>query len=227
MSGPCRLRRGKGYGDCDDEMDEKELIRRCRRGDEAAFEALIRAHEKRVYTLCRRMCRNEDDALEAAQDTFLAVWRGIGEFRADAAFSTWLYRLATNACLDLLRREKKRGGDVSLDSGETPFDPADGAAQPEEAVLRADTRRMVREALYALPDGYREILLLRETEQLSYLEIAEITGLELGTVKSRISRARQALRNHLAASGNFFELASSNQTKTGRKEAETHGSRRV
>ena len=212
-------------------MDEKELILRCQRGDESAFEALIRAHEKRVYTLCRRMCRNEDDALEAAQDAFLAVWRGIGTFRADAAFSTWLYRLATNACLDLLRREKKRGGDVSLDGGELPLDPADGAPPPEEAVLRADTRRMVREALDALPDDYRQILLLRETEQLSYQEIAVVTGLELGTVKSRISRARQALRNYLAASGNFFELASSNQTQIqtqdSRKEAETHGTQRV
>lgn len=208
-------------------MEEKELILRCRRGDEAAFEALIRAHEKRVYTLCRRMCRSEDDALEAAQDTFLAVWRGIGAFRADAAFSTWLYRLATNACLDLLRREKKRERDVPLDGGESPPDLANGASSPEEAAIRADTRRMVREALYALPDDHRQILLLRETEQLSYQEIADVTGLELGTVKSRISRARQALRNSLAASGNFFELTASNQTQTNRKEAETHGTRRV
>ena len=208
-------------------MEERELILRCQRGDESAFEALLRAHEKRVYTLCRRMCRNEDDALEAAQDAFLAVWRGIGAFRADAAFSTWLYRLATNACLDLLRREKKRGGDVSLDGAEAPPGLTDDTPQPEEAVLRADTRRMVREALYALPDDHRRILLLRETEQLSYQEIAEVTGLELGTVKSRISRARQALRAALAASGNFFELTSSNQTETSRKEAETHGTRRV
>lgn len=208
-------------------MEEKELILRCQRGDEAAFEALIHAHEKRVYTLCRRMCRNEDDALEAAQDTFLAVWRGIGAFRADAAFSTWLYRLATNACLDLLRREKKRSGDVPLDAAEAPNSLADGAMPPEEAAVRADTRRMVREALFALPDDYRQVLLLREAEQLSYQEIAAVAGLELGTVKSRISRARQALRNHLAASGNFFEPAPSNQTKPGRKEAETHGTQRV
>lgn len=208
-------------------MDEKDLILRCQRGEESAFEALIRAHEKRVYTLCRRMCHSEDDALEAAQDTFLSVWRGIGEFRADAAFSTWLYRLATNACLDLLRREKKRSGDVSLDGIDGSFDPVDGAALPEEAAVRADTRRMVREALDTLPHDYRQILLLREAEQLSYQEIVEITGLELGTVKSRISRARQALRNRLAASGNFFELAPSNQTKTDRKEAETHGTRRI
>ncbi len=201
-------------------MDEKELIRRCQAGDEAAFEALIHAHEQKVYAICRRMCRDEDDALEAAQDAFLAVWRGIGSFRADAAFSTWLYRLATNACLDLLRREKKRGGDVSLDDEEARFDPVDSAPQPEEAAERAETRRMVREGLLSLPDDYRRVLLLRETEQLSYQEIAEATGLELGTVKSRISRARLALRNYLAASGNFFERGASKKTGEKRKEAE-------
>lgn len=201
-------------------MEEKELILRCRQGDEAAFEALIRLHEKRVYALCRRMCRREDDALEAAQDTFLAVWRGVGSYRADAAFSTWVYRLATNACLDLLRRERKHGGDVPLDGGENLVDPTDPAPQPEEAVERAETRRAVREALLALPEEYREVLLLRETEQLSYAEIAEATGLELGTVKSRISRARTALRNYLAASGNFFVPPPSKVTECNRKEAE-------
>lgn len=194
-------------------MEEKELIQACQKGDEAAFEELIRLHEKKVFALCRRMCRDEDDALEAAQDTFLAVWRGIGSYRADAAFSTWLYRLASNACLDLLRREKKRGGDVSLDDEEARIEPGDPAPQPEEALERAETQRMVREALYALPDDYRQVLLLRETEQLSYNEIAEATGLELGTVKSRISRARLALRNYLAASGNFFERAASKKAK--------------
>ena len=203
-------------------MEEKELILRCQKGDEAAFESLIRLHEKKVYTLCRRMCRDEDDALEAAQDTFLAVWRGIGSFRADAAFSTWLYRLATNACLDLLRREKRHGGEVSLDDPDAALDPPDPSPLPEEAAERAETRRQVREALLALPDDYREVLLLRETEQLSYAEIAEITGLELGTVKSRISRARLALRNYLAASGNFFERGASKVTECNRKEAETH-----
>lgn len=200
-------------------MEEKDLILRCQRGDEAAFEALIHLHEKKVYALCRRMCRDEDDALEAAQDTFLAVWRGIGGYRADAQFSTWLYRLATNACLDLLRREKKHGGDVSLDDEEARLDPADPAPQPEEAAERSEEQRLVREGLYALPDHYRQVLILRELEQLSYTEIAAVTQLDVGTVKSRISRARQALRNNLAASGNFFDRAASKHTE--RKGVET------
>lgn len=206
-------------------MDERELILRCQQGDETAFETLVRQYEKKVCALCRRMCRSEDDAQEAAQDAFLAVWRGIGSYRADAAFSTWLYRLATNACLDLLRREKKRGGDVSLDDEESFLDPVDPAPQPEELAERAETRRAVREALDALPDDYRAVLLLRETEQLSYAEIADATGLELGTVKSRISRARLALRNYLAADGNFFARRASKVTECNREEAEQHGSR--
>ena len=208
-------------------MEEQELILRCQQGDEAAFETLVRRYEQKVYALCRRMCRDEDDALEAAQDAFLAVWRGIGGYRADAAFSTWLYRLATNACLDRLRREKKRGGDVSLDDTESFVEPVDPAPRPEEQAEREETRRAVREALYALPDEYRAVLLLRETEQLSYAEIAEATGLELGTVKSRISRARLALRNYLTADGNFFAPRASKVTECNREEAETHGSRPI
>ncbi len=205
-------------------MEEQELILRCQQGDEAAFEALIHLHEKRVYALCRRMCRSEDDALEAAQDAFLAVWRGIGSYRSDAAFSTWLYRLTTNACLDLLRREKKRGGDVSLDDGESLAEPVDPAPRPEELAEREEERRAVREAVAALPEDYRAVLLLRESEQLSYAEIAAVTGLEPGTVKSRISRARQALRNYLTADGNFFARHTSKVTECNRREAEKHGS---
>lgn len=198
-------------------MEERELLRRCRDGDEAAFESLIRLHEKKVYALCRRMCRNEDDALEAAQDAFLALWRGLGSFREDAAFSTWLYRLAANACLDLLRRERKNAGNLSLDGEESRADPPSPAPTPEEAVERNETRRLVREGLLALPDNHREILLLRELEQLSYAEIAEVMELDPGTVKSRISRARLALRNYLAASGNFFESGASKVTECNRE----------
>ena len=208
-------------------MNEQQLILRCQQGDEAAFEALVRQYEKKVYALCRRMCRSEDDAMEAAQDAFLAVWRGVGSFRADAAFSTWLYRLATNACLDLLRREKKRGGDVSLDDTESFAEPADPAPQPEELFERSEAQRALRHGLDALPEDYRAVLLLRETEQLSYAEIAAVTGLELGTVKSRISRARLALRNYLTADGNFFAERASKVTECNRKEAENHGSQRV
>ena len=199
-------------------MNEKELILLMQQGDEAAFESLLRLYEKKIYTLCRRMCGNDEDAQEAAQDAFLALWRSAKSFRGDASLSTWLYRLATNACIDLLRRNQRGGERVSLDDEETTFELADAAPLPEQALERKETQRLIEEGLAALPEEYRAILLLREADGLSYTEIAEAMHLELGTVKSRISRGRVLLRNYLTASGNFFDSASSKVTECNREE---------
>ena len=199
-------------------MNERELILLLQQGDEAAFEALVRLYEKKVYTLCRRMCGNDEDAQEAAQDTFLALWRSAKSFRGDASLATWIYRLATNACIDLLRRSKRGGERVSLDDEETTFELADERPLPEQALERKETQRLISEGLAALPEDYRAILLLREAEGLSYAEIAEAMHMELGTVKSRISRGRVLLRNYLTASGNFFDSASSKVTECNREE---------
>lgn len=199
-------------------MNEQELILRMQEGDETAFEALVRLYDKKVYTLCRRMCISEEDAQEAAQDAFLAVWRAIGAFRQESSFSTWLYRLATNACIDLLRRNKRSGGSVSLDDEETAPELVDTRPLPQQELERRETQRLIEDGLRALPEDYRAILLLREVQGLSYAEIAEVTQLELGTVKSRISRGRILLRNYLTASGNFFETAASKVTECNREE---------
>ena len=199
-------------------MNEKELILLLQQGDEAAFETLVRLYEKKVYTLCRRMCGNDEDAQEAAQDAFLSLWRSAKSFRGDASLSTWLYRLATNACIDLLRRNKRGGERVSLDDEETTLELVDAAPLPEQALERKETQRLIEEGLAALPEDYRAILLLREAEGLSYAEIAEAMHMELGTVKSRISRGRVLLRNYLTASGNFFDSVSSKVTECNREE---------
>ena len=199
-------------------MNEKELILLLQQGDGAAFEALVRLYEKKVYTLCRRMCPSDEDAQEAAQDAFLSLWRSAKSFRGDASLSTWIYRLATNACIDLLRRNKRVGERVSLDDEETTFELVDAAPLPEQALERKETQRLINEGLAALPEEYRAILLLREAEGLSYAEIADAMHLELGTVKSRISRGRVLLRNYLTASGNFFDSASSKVTECNREE---------
>lgn len=199
-------------------MNERELLLRMQEGDETAFEALVRLYEKKIYTLCRRMCSNDEDAQEAAQDTFLSLWRSAGSFRGDASLSTWLYRLATNACIDLLRRNQRGGERVSLDDEETTLELVDAAPLPEQALERRETQRLINEGLAALPEDYRAILLLREAEGLSYAEIADAMHMELGTVKSRISRGRVLLRNYLSASGNFFDSASSKVTECNRGE---------
>lgn len=198
-------------------MNEKELIARLQARDEAAFEELIRQYEKKVYSLCARMCGNAEDAEEAAQDAFLALWRGIDRFRQESSLSTWIYRLASNACIDLMRRKKKGAGSVSLDDEELFVDAVDPAPQPHEEAERRETQRLLQEGLLSLPAEYRSILLLREIEGLSYSEISAALGLELGTVKSRISRGRTLLRNFLSVNGNFFENAASKVTECNRE----------
>lgn len=199
-------------------MDERELIARLQKRDEAAFEELIRQYEKKVYTLCFRMCGNSEDAEEAAQDAFLALWRGIDRFRQESTLSTWIYRLATNACIDTLRRRKKQSGSVSLDDEELFVDAVDTSPQPQETVEHREVQKLLQEGLSALPEEYRKVLILREIEGLSYTEIAESASIELGTVKSRISRGRSLLRNFLSGNGNFFEIASSKVTECNREE---------
>lgn len=199
-------------------MNERELIACLQKRDEAAFEELIRQYEKKVYTLCFRMCGNSEDAEEAAQDAFLALWRGIDRFRQESSLSTWIYRLATNACIDTLRRRKKQSGSVSLDDEELFVDAVDTSPQPQETVEHRETQKLLQEGLSALPEEYRKVLILREIEGLSYTEIAESASIELGTVKSRISRGRSLLRNFLSGNGNFFEIASSKVTECNREE---------
>lgn len=199
-------------------MNEQELIARLRRGDETALAELMRLYEKKVYTLCFRMCGNAEDAEEAAQDTFLALWRGIGSFRQESSLATWIYRLASNSCIDLLRRGRRNPSGPSLDDEEQMIDAVDTAPLPQQELERCELRDRLCEGLSALPEEYRAILLLRENEGLSYAEIASALTLELGTVKSRISRARTLLRNYLSADGNFFEKASSKVTECNREE---------
>ena len=123
-------------------MNESELIQAARGGDEAAFEQLVRLHEKKIYNLCLRMCGSSEDAAEAAQDTFLALWRGLEGFREDAALSTWLYRLASNACIDLLRRNKRTVDGISLDDEDVHLEVCDRAPTPEEHVEGRETQRL-------------------------------------------------------------------------------------
>ena len=194
--------------------EEQQWIDAARRGDQAAFEQLVRRYEKRVFALTGRMCRNPSDAEEAAQETFLAAWQGLPFFRGEASFSTWLYRLASNACVDLLRREGRHqaGAGISLDDEESGFDPPDPAPSPQALAERAELRQQIEAALAELPPEYRQVLILRELHQRTYDEIAEICSLDLGTVKSRISRGRKRLRKILLESGNFSAAAASKET---------------
>ena len=196
---------------------EQKWIAAAREGDQGAFEELVRLYEKRVLALTQRMCKNPEDAAEAAQEAFFAAWRGLKNFRGDSSFSTWIYRLASNACVDLLRREGKQQAAVSLDDGELNLDVPSAAASPQEEAERRELREQIEEGLRALPPEYRAALVLREIQQLRYDEIGEALGVDIGTVKSRINRGRKKLRIFLLERGNFSPPSPSKETgKEGR-----------
>lgn len=188
-----------------DHTTETQWVEAARRGDQDAFEQLVRLYEKRVYALTLRMCGNPEDAAEAAQEAFLSAWQGLGFFRQESSFSTWLYRLASNACVDLLRREgrRKSAAGPSLDDESLGFDVPDTAPGPQSALERSELRAQIEEGLRHLTPEHRQVLILREMHQLSYDEISETLEVDVGTVKSRISRGRKQLRNFLLKTGNF------------------------
>lgn len=181
-------------------MDEL-LLRRAQKGDTAAFEQLVTPLEDMVWRTCYHYMGNVEDAKDAAQETMLKAWRAIGSYRADAALSTWLYRVAASCCTDLLRKRKARPA-ASLDElHEAGFDPPQSPAQqPETAVLESERRRDVRRALNDLPDDQRIALVMSAVEGHSYDEIAQVQGIAVGTVKSRINRARTRLAEILSGS---------------------------
>lgn len=173
---------------------DRELIRRTADGDRSAFTELMRRHEDMVFAVCLRMMRNREAALDAAQDTFLALWRKADRYHGDAAVSTWLYRVCVNTCLDQLRKMKRRHTEPLPEH----HDPPDAAAQdPFEA---ADARPMLEAALASIPEEFRAAVILSDLEGLALAEVADILEIPVGTVKSRIHRGRRALAEHL---GNF------------------------
>ena len=188
-------------------MTEQQLVDRARAGDENAFAQLMQSSEKRVYNLTLRMTGSAEDAMDLAQETFLNAWRGLKFFNGDSAFSTWVYRLASNACIDHLRKQSRRR-DINAP---LPVDPEDDSLpevpderyRPDRQLERQENRRAVQDGLARLSHEHRQVLVMREINGLSYQEIGAVLGLESGTVKSRIARARLALRRILLESGNF------------------------
>ena len=181
-------------------LDELNMVHRAQKGDAAAFGQLVETYQGQVYRLVLHMGLSPADAEEAAQEAFLAAWKGLPRFRGDSRFSTWLYQLATHAAIDLIRREKKHQNNTDIEDAVL----VDGAASPQETVEKQETADTVQAALQVLSHQAREILLLRYQAELGYEEIATVLGLPNGTVKSRINRAKAQLKEALLRQGNFF-----------------------
>lgn len=186
------------------------MVALAQEGEIAAFESLVEEYEKRIYNLAYRMLGNTEDARDAAQETFLKAYAALANFRGDSSFSTWLYRIAKNACLDVLRAR----GRVHTFSLDDPLHTEDGEIDrqvegdlpaPEEVLLAREAESVINDALGQLNEHHRSVVVLRDIEGFSYEEIAEILDVRLGTVKSRLYRARVALHSQLADTELFRE----------------------
>lgn len=171
---------------------EADLIRRASEGSPEAFEELVRKHQRYVYNLALSVVGNRDDAFDVAQETFIRAWRGLADFRGDARFSTWLYRIAYRVSLTAVGRRR----DLHLD--DLPeFACTSAESDPEEAAARELDQVILRKALLGLSPPYRTALVLYHLEGLSYEEIASITGVPIGTVRTHLHRGREILRREV------------------------------
>jgi len=179
------------------------LVERCKSGDQIAYGQLVRKYQNSVYNLCRKMVRNPDEARDLAQEAFVKTFAALERYNPVYAFSSWLFKITSNLCIDHIRKQRMR-----LLSIDEPLEGADGGMlreltdprrQPDQASEDSELREAIRCAVERLPEHYRIVLVLRHQEQLSYEEIAASLDIPLGTVKARIHRAREGLKSYLAA----------------------------
>lgn len=173
-------------------MQETELVRSAQNGDEEAFCILVEKYERRIYNIAYKFMRNDFDAQDAAQDAIIKMYSNIKKFSFNSAFSTWMYRVTANTCLDLLRKRKP---EVGIEEFERMAVSTDG--NPLADTVNKELGDSIKNAVRRLPEKYIPVIVLKDMEGLKYEEIAEVLQISVGTVKSRISRAREKLRDIL------------------------------
>lgn len=187
-------------------MDEKALIAAAKRGDTHSFNQLVYQYQDMVYNVAYRILGDADAAADASQDAFLSAYQGIGKFQG-GSFKSWLLRIATNACYDQLRALKRRPTS-SLEAIYTDTDPSshfvNGREGPENHAVRQELGQVLQRGIDTLPPDQRITLVLSDVQGMNYNEIAEVTSASLGTVKSRLSRARARLRDYLLDQGELL-----------------------
>jgi len=189
----------RGEEDVTQAETDEQLVRKSQQDDERAFGELVSRYESKVYSLALKMVRNPEDAEDVLQDTFLRAYRGIKSFKGNSTFSTWIYRITANSAL--MRLRKRQLPTVSIDDAderEAPINIADWAPGPVEQMLNQETQAAMTEAIESLPPEFRQVFVLRDIEELSNAEVAEILDLSVAAVKSRLHRARLKVRNRLA-----------------------------
>ena len=193
-------------------MTDELTLRRAQKGDAQAFETLVTPHEQMLWRVCWHYTHHPEDAADCLQETMLKAWRALRSYRGDCSLSTWLYRIAATVCLDFLRRQKRLPVTESADEmAEEGFTPVDPSPTPDVAVLRTESAENLRAAIDALPAEMRTAIILYALQGLPYEEIAAVTRASIGTVKSRISRARQKIAKFLQ-DGNHSNPPASNMS---------------
>lgn len=185
--------------------DEKALIESLRAGDDAAFQTLVETHIGRMLAVARRMLGNEEDANDAVQDAFLSAFKAIDRFEGNSQLGTWLHRITVNAALMKLRKRKRRSGEIAIepllptfqDNGHMTKAPSAWSVTSDELALQDERKRRIRHHIDSLPADYRDVVLLRDIEELDTRQTAQILDISESAVKTRLHRARQALRELL------------------------------
>ncbi len=188
---------------------ENVLIEISKKGDISAFEELIETYQNKVFNIAYSMLNNYEDANDVAQEVFIRVYKSIKNFKGESSFSTWLYRITTNVCLDELRKRKNKNvvsidEDIPFDDGEVTRQIVDDGPTPDIIAEKKEVREIVNEAIGQLSEEHKTVIILRELQGLSYEEISKIINCPRGTVKSRINRARSALKNILKSKKELF-----------------------
>ena len=197
-------------------MTDEFTLRRAQKGDAQAFEMLVTPHEQMLWRVCWHYTHHQEDAADCLQEAMLKAWRAIKTYRGECSLSTWLYRIAATVCLDFLRKQKRLPPTESADelAEDEGFTPVDASPTPDEAVIRQESADHIRAAIDALPAEMRTAIILYALQGFGYEEIAEVTKTAVGTVKSRINRARQKIAKFLA-DGNNPAFPSSDKVKGG------------
>ncbi len=197
-------------------QEEKALVARAQKGEMSAFEDLVTAYERRVFVLAYRSSNNEEDARDITQEVFLRVYRSLHRFRGDSSFSTWIYRVTMNICVDFARKNAAGPQTITIlddEEQEKPIPDTNITHQPEAAFENTVLREEIQLALAGLSQEHRSIVLMRDVAGLSYEEVGKAVGINVGTVKSRLARARKNLRDILCQSGNLTICDTSKQTE--------------
>ena len=193
-------------------IDDSVLIRQCQNGDRSAFDALVRQYEQKAFQYAVRLTRDPDEAADVVAEAFVRVYNAIGNFRSQSAFGTWLYRILTNCYLDHRKKDKSRfqtslESSVQIEGGEVERQIQDPAPGPADEAERSAREAAVQEALSQMPEYQKAMLIMYHVENLTYEEISEALDLPLGTVKSRLNRARHSLRDLLSTDMELFQVS--------------------